>query len=111
MVVPDVDLFPGHIACSSASRSEIVVPLRQGETVVAVCSQMPANIYEDVAASGMHLCGGSANIPAIDRYLADKLEWEAYVINEPDNACVIGAAHFFDNPGKLGRLLNLQNLR
>ena len=26
-VVPDVDLFPGHIACSSASRSEIVVPL------------------------------------------------------------------------------------
>lgn len=27
IVVPDVDLFPGHIACSSASRSEIVVPL------------------------------------------------------------------------------------
>ena len=36
VVVPDVDLFPGHIACSSASRSEIVVPVRQGETVVAV---------------------------------------------------------------------------
>ena len=27
IVVPDVELFPGHIACSSASRSEIVVPL------------------------------------------------------------------------------------
>jgi L-methionine (R)-S-oxide reductase len=27
LVVPDVDLFPGHIACSSLSRSEIVVPL------------------------------------------------------------------------------------
>ena len=26
-VVPDVDVFPGHIACSSLSRSEIVVPL------------------------------------------------------------------------------------
>lgn len=26
VVVPDVELFPGHIACSSASRSEIVVP-------------------------------------------------------------------------------------
>ncbi|MEP7213411.1 MAG: GAF domain-containing protein [Acidobacteriota bacterium] len=26
-IVPDVDQFPGHIACSSASRSEIVVPL------------------------------------------------------------------------------------
>ena len=27
LVVPDVDAFPGHIACSSRSRSEIVVPL------------------------------------------------------------------------------------
>jgi len=31
LVVPDVEAFPGHIACSSRSRSEIVVPLfRQG---------------------------------------------------------------------------------
>jgi L-methionine (R)-S-oxide reductase len=28
-VVPDVDAFPGHIACDSASRSEIVVPLQK----------------------------------------------------------------------------------
>ena len=28
IVVPDVEQFPGHIACSSRSRSEIVVPLR-----------------------------------------------------------------------------------
>ena len=27
VIVPDVELFPGHIACSSASRSEIVVPV------------------------------------------------------------------------------------
>lgn len=31
IVVPDVEQFPGHIACSSASRSEIVVPLRDGK--------------------------------------------------------------------------------
>ena len=35
-VVPDVELFPGHIACSSLSRSEIVVPVWQGEKIVAV---------------------------------------------------------------------------
>lgn len=29
LIVPDVDQFPGHIACSSASRSEIVVPMIQ----------------------------------------------------------------------------------
>lgn len=36
LVVPDVDLFPGHIACSSLSRSEIVVPLIASNTVVGV---------------------------------------------------------------------------
>ena len=35
-VVPDVELFPGHIACSSLSRSEIVVPVWHGEEIVAV---------------------------------------------------------------------------
>ena len=35
-VVPDVEQFPGHIACSSASRSEIVIPLFKDGKVVAV---------------------------------------------------------------------------
>ena len=35
-VVPDVELFPGHIACSGSSRSEIVVPLIADGTVRAV---------------------------------------------------------------------------
>ncbi len=34
-VVPDVELFPGHIACSALSRSEIVVPLRDGNGYIA----------------------------------------------------------------------------
>ena len=34
LVVPDVDKFPGHIACSSLSKSEIVVPIiRNGEVI------------------------------------------------------------------------------
>jgi GAF domain-containing protein len=37
VVVPDVEQFPGHIACSSASRSEIVVPVHgQDGAVIAV---------------------------------------------------------------------------
>ena len=35
-VVPDVEQFPGHIACSSASRSEIVVPVFHEGQVIAV---------------------------------------------------------------------------
>lgn len=34
IVVPDVEEFPGHIACSALSRSEIVVPLRNADGVV-----------------------------------------------------------------------------
>ena len=36
LVVPDVEQFPGHIACSSLSRSEIVVPLISNGEVIAV---------------------------------------------------------------------------
>jgi len=36
LIVPDVEAFPGHIACSSQSRSEIVVPLFAGAVVVGV---------------------------------------------------------------------------
>ncbi len=36
VIVPDVEEFPGHIACSSASRSEIVVPLFRDEEVIGV---------------------------------------------------------------------------
>lgn len=36
VVVPNVDEFPGHIACDAGSRSEIVVPIVQHDRVVAV---------------------------------------------------------------------------
>ena len=36
IIVPDVDAFPGHIACSSASRSEIVIPVFKAGEIIAV---------------------------------------------------------------------------
>ena len=36
LIVPDVHQFPGHIACSAASKSEIVVPIRRNNEVIAV---------------------------------------------------------------------------
>ncbi|MBN1177636.1 MAG: GAF domain-containing protein [Anaerolineae bacterium] len=36
VVVPDVEQFPGHIACDPRSKSEIVVPVLKGDAVVAV---------------------------------------------------------------------------
>ena len=36
IIVPDVEQFKGHIACSSESRSEIVVPVKRGKEVAGV---------------------------------------------------------------------------
>jgi L-methionine (R)-S-oxide reductase len=36
LVVPDVEQFPGHIACSSLSRSEIVIPIIRNDEVLGV---------------------------------------------------------------------------
>lgn len=36
IIVPDVDKFEGHIACSSLSRSEIVLPIFEGDKVIGV---------------------------------------------------------------------------
>ena len=52
LVVPDVDSYPGHIACSSLSRSEIVVPIRsvRGEVVgvLDVDSQELGDFTEEI---------------------------------------------------------------
>lgn len=36
LIVPDVEAFPGHIACSSASKSEIVIPVIRNGSVIGV---------------------------------------------------------------------------
>lgn len=50
VVVPDVDAFPGHIACSSLSRSEIVVPIVKNGEVIAVLDidSEKLNTFDDV---------------------------------------------------------------
>lgn len=63
VIVPNVDEFPGHIACSSASRSEIVVPMFKKGKVVGVLdidsdqlnefSQTDKKYLEDIV---NHLC-------------------------------------------------------
>jgi GAF domain-containing protein len=46
LVVPDVAVFPGHIACSSQSQSEIVVPIFDGGEVVGVLDADSSNLGE-----------------------------------------------------------------
>ena len=45
LIVPDVEKFPGHIACSSLSKSEIVVPVIRNNRVVAVLD-VDSEVYD-----------------------------------------------------------------
>lgn len=68
IVVPDVNAFPGHIACDTASRSELVVPLTAGEELMGVLdldSPLPGRFDEDDRA-------GCETLAAI--YLAASIE-------------------------------------
>ena len=46
LIVPDVEVFPGHIACSSLSRSEIVVPVIRNRKVIGVLDVDSENLDE-----------------------------------------------------------------
>ena len=51
VIVPDVDAFPGHIACSSAARSEIVVPIFDAEDEVFAVLDVDSDKLSDFSAS------------------------------------------------------------
>ena len=67
IVVPDVEQFPGHIACDAGSRSEIVVPIVRGGEVVAV---LDLDSYELAAFDGV-----DADALAQVAALVAKLAW------------------------------------
>ncbi|RYG91138.1 GAF domain-containing protein [Loktanella sp. IMCC34160] len=55
-LVPDVDAFPGHIACASSTRSEIVLPVRDGNgrllAVLDIDSDQP-DAFDDADVAGL----------------------------------------------------------
>ncbi len=59
IVVPDVHLFPGHIACDAASRSEIVVPLIQDDVLLGVLD-IDSPVPDRFSADDTALCEAAA---------------------------------------------------
>lgn len=47
IIVPDVDQFPGHIACASASKSEIVLPVRDAKGNVVMVLDVDSDQLDD----------------------------------------------------------------
>ncbi len=57
IIVPDVERFPGHIACDSRSKSEIVVPLFKDDEVIAVLDidSKDLNSFDDEDRKGLEM--------------------------------------------------------
>lgn len=55
LIVPDVEKFPGHIACNSLSKSEIVIPILKNNTVVAVLDVDSAELSQFDETDKKHL--------------------------------------------------------
>lgn len=56
ILVPDVELFPGHIACSSASKSEVVVPVFSADGEVSMVLDVDSdqlNDFSDIDVKGL----------------------------------------------------------
>ena len=73
-VVPDVEAFPGHIACDARSRSEVVVPIAAGGAVVAVLDLDSPRVarFDDDDRVGLEAVV-AAIAPAIDWVRATRL--------------------------------------
>lgn len=69
LLVPDVHKFPGHIACDSASRSEIVIPIHNGGLIAAV-------LDIDSPEEGRFLQEDLEGLCGLVKMLEDSIEWE-----------------------------------
>ena len=69
LVVPDVQAFPGHIACDAASRSEIVVPVVSGGSLRGV-------LDVDAPVTGRFDDEDRAGLEEFVRVLAPRVAWE-----------------------------------
>ena len=73
LIVPDVDAFPGHIACDAASRSEIVVPILAGGVLLGV-------LDVDAPETNRFDAEDRAGLEELVRVLTPRIHWEQLAI-------------------------------
>lgn len=65
LIVPDVEQFPGHIACSSLSKSEIVVPIVRNAEVIGVLD-VDSEAYDQFDETDRHYLEQIVNLIPVD---------------------------------------------
>lgn len=73
LIVPDVEKFPGHIACSSLSRSEIVIPLIRKNEVIGVLD-VDSEDYDQFDSLDQHYLEQITDLVQFDQYVKDDID-------------------------------------
>ena len=73
LIVPDVNAFPGHIACDAASRSEIVVPILAGGVLLGV-------LDVDAPETNRFDAADQSGLEEFVRILTPRIHWEQLAI-------------------------------
>ena len=77
------------------------VLLRITEHIKSVLEHIPPQISSDVFESGMTLCGGTALLPGIDRYFAEKLGMPVNIADDPQLCVLRGTEKIMTSSGEL----------
>lgn len=111
IIVPDVEQFPGHIACSSESRSEIVVPILKDGKVIAVLDidSRHLNRFDNTDAHHLEALVALLDIETISHLILDEGFWRFQSNKEHLEGVSLLASYFASDIGysDFGRVLGL----
>ncbi|MFW5713650.1 MAG: rod shape-determining protein [Brevefilum sp.] len=110
MEIQGQDQVSGLPKPATLTTDEIVEALQDplkdiSETIQRVLEKTPPELISDIIDRGVALCGGTAHLHGIDRYLTKYLGIPAYLVDNPTTCIVEGAAKAFSMLEVLGRNL------
>ena len=74
------------------------------EHIKELIEEVPPELVGDILESGIHLAGGGALIPGIDKMIAENVRMPAIVTDDPQTAVVCGAAEVLQHPKLLAKV-------
>lgn len=109
MEVPGRDIASGKPRVVDVYAPDIFEPIQIYidkiiEYAEMVLSKLPAEVSASIVKDGIYLSGGTANIPGLANYIAEKLQMEVHVAEEPQMTVILGGGRAVGNPQLLKRL-------
>jgi len=99
---------PANVIVYATDIRQAVLPLLTEITriIETTLNILPPEISADISKNGIILTGGLANISGIERYFRYELNLPVFVVDEPENANILGAGKFLSNLNELKKIIS-----